>query len=568
MEKILGLGISPGLASGKAVLTNTVNFKIDYRHIDEDEKVNELIKLEKSIEKVALDILDLMNNLNLSEEDKLILATHKMIIEDPDLHKNIKKTVEEDSVCLEHAVYKHFEETVSLFEKMENDFYAQRSTDYKDVGNRLLSEILGIEDNILKNISKGDIAVAEEISPSVIPQMVHKGVAAIVSAKGSATSHCAILAKSMDLVAIFGLGNGLKKIKNGDMLCVDGTTGEIIKNPTETFLEDWENKIRNGIIDRNRLLALKDLPAETKDGITVKIRNNIEFPEETEQVIKYNAEGIGLFRTEFVFLEKHKLPNEEEQYLIYKDILEKVKPAPVTFRTMDIGGDKLSRLISMPKEVNPNLGCRGIRLSLEHKNLFKTQLRAILRAGKGYDLKIMFPMIGAMNELDEAKRILAECSAELSAEKKEHNQNYKCGIMIEVPAAALLADKFAEECDFFSIGTNDLIQYTVAIDRNSEQVQKFYDPYNPAVLRLLKFVAEKAREAGIPCSVCGEIASDLKITPFLLKAGISELSVNPNMTLQLKERIRNLDLSEYEDLDETVCDKTYSSEIVEYLKNL
>jgi phosphotransferase system enzyme I (PtsI) len=568
MKKISGLGVSSGLASGKAVLINAMNLHVEYRAIDESEKAKELKRLDKSIEKVALEILELMNNLTISDEDKLILSTHKMIIEDPELINNIKTMIKKDAVCLEHAIYKHFEETVALFEKMENDFYAQRSSDYRDVGNRLLSHVLGVEDNILNTINKGDVLIAEDISPSMVPQIAHKGVVGLVLAKGSNTSHCAILARSMNLAAVFGIGSGLNCIQPGETLYIDGENGEVIKDPTNNFVENWKLRTQIQIVNQEKLLKLKSVPAITKDGTTVAIRNNIEFPEEIDQVLEYNAEGIGLFRTEFLFLERHELPDEEEQYKIYREIIKKAAPHPVIFRTMDIGGDKLSRLINVSQEANPNLGCRGIRLSLRHQDLFKTQLRAILRAGKDSEIKIMFPMVGTMNELEDAKKILLECSDELAAQERAHSQNYKFGIMIEVPSAALLADKFAKHCDFFSIGTNDLIQYTMAIDRNSEHVQKFYDPYNPAVLRLLKMIAEKSINAGIPCSVCGEMAADLTMTPFLLKIGITELSVNPNMTLKLKKRIRSLNLSELDDLVENTLDKTYSMEVLDYLKKI
>ena len=458
-------------------------------------------------------------------------------MEDPEFLSAVEKEIRDKGKSAGNAVNDVINTYIDMMLNIEDQYIKERVADIKDVGSRLIMNITGNKSKTFANIKEKTVLVARDLTPSDTVQLDKEKVIAFLTEVGGLTSHTAIMARSMEIPAVVGLDDITYKLRNGDKVIVDGVDGLVIVNPEEEAIESYREKIREFETGKIKLKELKNRTITNLQGKTIEISANIGSTEEMEKVIEYGADGIGLFRTEFLYMDREAMPSEEEQLEAYKKVLIKMEGKPVVIRTLDIGGDKSLPYLKTPKEMNPFLGYRAIRLCLDRKELFKTQLKALLRASVYGKLKIMFPMITTPEEFVKAKEVLTECMEDLREQGIEFNEKVPLGIMIEVPSAAIRADEFAKMVDFFSIGTNDLIQYTLAVDRTNEKISHLYNTMDPAVLRLIKFTIDAAHKEGKSCGMCGEMAADQRAIPILLEYGLDEFSMNPASILRSKQII-------------------------------
>jgi phosphotransferase system enzyme I (PtsI) len=536
MYTIKGLSVSHGIGIGRARIIKERALTIDDYSISAHEIEANLEKFEQSIGALIKEIDEFVENFDISKIDESIIETHKMILLDPDLLVAIDNLVRNEKRNVEQAVYLHFTRTIDYFKNLDNEFYAERAVDYEDVYRRLIKHLMKVDNDLTDNVEAGDIVVINEIPPSMVSQLHQKKIAGLVLLKGTRTSHSVIIARAYGIPIITTI-KYIHQIHEHDTLIIDAKEGFVICNPDENTLNEYialQKKINN---EADELQKYK----EHRAVIDVKILSNIELPMEVNSVLELNSDGIGLFRTEFLYLNRKSLPTEEEQFDEYKMIAERLGEREFVIRTIDVGGDKVAGWYSTDKEMNPYLGCRGIRFSLKYKSIFVTQLRAILRASAYGNIQIMFPMIATVEEFLEAKSIFEECKDELRKENIPFKDDIKVGTMIEVPSAAICSEALAMYSDFFSIGTNDLLQYTVAVDRNNDSISKYYNPYNPAFLQLIQKTIKSGVKHGKPVAVCGELASDVNFTVFLLCSGVRELSVGIEHILPLRKRIGEID---------------------------
>lgn len=531
-----GIGASRGIAIGEAFFMTKKELNLDKNRTPSVE--DELIHLQNVIIKASseLDNLYKKTKSEVGTQEAMVFESHKMMLDDPEYIGLIKKYIEEEYDQTGYAIKKATDFFAKIFESMDNEYMRERGADIKDVGERMMRISLGA-DMDLACLPDNAIVIARDLTPSDTAQLDKKKVKAFITEVGSKTSHSAIMARSMGIPAVVGAENICKEVKDGNQIIVNGSTGEIYIQPNVSLLEQYEGKIKAYHKEMEALNQYRDVHLEYVSGRKVVVAGNMGSVEDLEALLKYGAEGIGLFRTEFLFMGRAEMPSEEEQFEVYKQVAEKMKDQPVIIRTLDIGGDKVIPYMNMPKEDNPFLGLRGLRLCFDEIDVFKTQLRAILRASCYGNLHIMFPMIGAMKELNEAKSILETCKEELVEGGASFNKHIPVGMMIEVPAAAICAKDFAKEVDFFSIGTNDLVQYTLAVDRMNSNVAELYDAFHPAVLGLIQTTIEAAHEAGIWCGMCGEMASDIEALDVLAQFELDEFSVTGNSILKSKERL-------------------------------
>ncbi|HPR18355.1 MAG TPA: phosphoenolpyruvate--protein phosphotransferase [Candidatus Cloacimonadota bacterium] len=540
MKILKGLAVSEGIAIGKARIIEREKHKIERKLIEKSEVTKELERFNGDVKAALAEIDSLIDNYAASQEHKDILTTQKMILQDPEFVNRVGKQIRNELCSVEHAVSNYFTEVAGIFHKMNNDFYAQRVSDYEDVAYRLLSHTLKQRRSNLADLDENSVLFMENITPSFVTRVFAKRIQGLATVQGARNSHSSIIARSMQLPMLVGIPDLLREVKEGDQVILDGFSGDMLIDPTEEELQKYRKIYEQEKSYQSKLQKLIDLKAVTADGKKIKLLSNIEIPDELDQVVRLKSEGIGLFRTEFLFIDKNDLPDENEQYEIYQKIAAKIYPETVIIRTIDVGGDKLSSILNLRKETNPNLGCRGIRISFQNIAIFQQQIRAILRANQG-NISIMFPMISDVDEVIKAKEIIAECCRELQSQKVECNENIRIGAMIEVPSAVITSDAIARECDFLSIGTNDLVQYTLAVDRDNEGVAQYYKTCHPSVLRSIKMTVENAHKAGIPVAVCGEMASNLKYVKLLIGLGVDELSVSPGRLLRVKDKILQTD---------------------------
>lgn len=554
---IRGKGVSKGIGIGKVVILENRERNITKKTVENSEiEMNKFKRAFNQLIKETEEIVDKANN-----TEKEIMNAYLMIMKDPTLISETENGIINLKYSAEYAVEQGFKDVIQVFENMDDEYMAGRARDIIDIKNRLITKLLNEEIVNINKLEKDTIIVATELTTSDTAQINFKNVVGIITEIGGANSHTSIMARTHEIPAITGVEEAIKKFKTGDYVALNGENGEIYLNPTKKEREKLQDLQKSLIKEKDELEKFKDVVTKTNDGYVVELVANIGTSADADIAIKNTAEGVGLFRSEFLYMDSDDIPTEEEQFVAYKEVAEKMKDKPVIIRTLDIGGDKELKYLKLEKEANPFLGYRAIRLCLGNIKIFKTQLRAILRASAYGNLAIMFPMISAIEELREAKKILEECKKELMAENIEYNKNIKVGIMIEIPSAALVSYGLAKECDFFSIGTNDLIQYTVAVERGNEKISKLYTKFHPAVIRLIKQTIDGAHNAGIFCGMCGEAASDELYIPLLIGLGLDEFSMNSNNILKARKRISELEKYDCKELAEEILCLTSAEEV-------
>ena len=540
MYLITGIAASSGIVIGKAYLVESSKPALPTHKIASQQAEAELARLKHARETTKEQLTAIRDGLSAraGAEEAAIFDAHIMLLEDEMLAETIAQEIAQGNNA-EIAVRNATDIIGSMFDNMEDEYMRGRAADIRDIGGRWLNNLLGVKTGSLGAMTEPAIVFARDLTPSDTAQMNKDLVLAFVTETGGRTSHSAIMARSLEIPAVVGTGI-VKGITTGDTVIVDGGSGTVIVQPTAEDLKEYERRRSQQAQQRAQLLSLKDLPATTSDGKNFELVANIGTPGDVESAIKYGAQGVGLYRTEFLYMDRKDMPSEEEQFNAYRQVLTAFGKLPVIIRTLDIGGDKELSYLPMAKELNPFLGNRALRLCLANPRLFKIQLRALLRAGTVGNLWIMLPMVATIGEVRQAKELLRNVEAELQQEKVPYSQDYKLGIMIEIPAAAIQADLFAEEVDFFSIGTNDLIQYTCAADRMNENVSYLYDPFNPAVLRLIQGVIAAGRHQGKMVGMCGEMAGEPLAAPLLVAMGLDEFSMSASSIPQVKAVIRSL----------------------------
>ncbi|WP_170932567.1 phosphoenolpyruvate--protein phosphotransferase [Desulfosporosinus sp. FKB] len=538
----MGIGVSPGIAIGKALVLKEIPSNLPKQSYHNNEEENQ--RLDKCLSTVRHQL----ENIRVEAEAKLgdmaqILDAQILVTQDEELLTFVRGKLKE-GLTAEAAVYDGVEFYANLLANMDNDYMRERAADIRDVGQRMIRHLLGLEQSNLTHLTESCIIVAHDLTPSDTATMDQERVLGFVTDIGGRTSHTAIMARTLEIPAIVGTVDGTSIIKTGDMMVFDGESGELILNPSEETLKVYSAKQKQDRENKARLQTLKEQPSMTLDGRKVIVAANIGTPKDCEGALKHGAEGVGLFRTEFLYLNRDTLPSEEEQFQAYKAALEAMAPNSVIIRTLDVGGDKEIPYLGLAKESNPFLGYRAIRVCLRQTEIFKTQLRALLRASVYGKLGIMYPMISGLAEVRQANAILAVAKAELAAEGIAVSPDVEVGIMIEIPSAAVISDILAKEVDFFSIGTNDLIQYTTAVDRLNENIASLYSPYHPGVLRLVQKVIENGHKSGIWVGMCGEAAGDTALIPLLLGMGLDEFSMSAISVLKARELIGQLNYAE------------------------
>ena len=541
MKTMKGTGIAKGLAFGKAKYIKIMRSEIPAHNISKGESKAELAIFEDILDKSRAELQNYLKAEQISESEKEILGTHLEIIDDPELKEQITLSITKDSHNVAKAIDLAFEKAIIFFQSMENEMFSQRAIDFADVRKRLLHIVLPQEHDPFADLNAESIPIFSEISPSEISLLSKQHVGAYICKGISYTSHVGILSRALNIGCVSNIEELEEYIKEGDYVIVDGETGTVIRQPDDEALELFAQQLQIQDLIHQKGERLRDIESHTKDARHIDIALNIGLPLEIDQVQELRSSGVGLFRTEFLFLAQDHLPSEAEQYKVYSEMASKIAPKPLTIRTFDLGGDKISHLIPAPKEENPNLGNRGVRFSLAHPQILRTQLKAILRAAVHGNIRIMFPMIIDVDDFLEAKRILGQCADELYEEGTAHNADIQVGSMIEIPSAALSSCALARECDFLSIGTNDLVQYTLAVDRNNEAVNRYYIQHHPAVLKLIRATIINASRHGTPVSICGEMASIKQYIPLLIGMGVKELSVNAAVYYEIKSVVRNCD---------------------------
>lgn len=559
-----GIGVSPGIARGKIFVFGGEHDDIPHRKLKKDEVSGEITRLEQALIYTRQQLLDIQKKISeaIGAQDASIFDAHLLVVEDRTLIEEVIKRMEKDLDNVEYVWDRVSKKYVQTLTRIEDEYLRERATDIQDVTKRILRNLLGKDPTDLAHLPDERIVVSYDLAPSNTATLDRTRVIGFATDIGSRTSHTAIMARSLEIPAVVGLHDASTKVKSGQSVLIDGYSGLLIVEPSEqTLWEYGQIEIKRATIEE-QLGTLRDLPAETADGYRITLSANIEQTEDVPAVIHHGAEGVGLFRTEYIYLNRPDVPNEEEQYTEYKTAAEKLRPAPVIVRTLDIGGDKFVSNLQVAPDLNPFMGERAIRFCLARKDIFKTQLRAILRASAHGNLKIMYPMISGVTEVRRANQVLEEAKAELRKQGRAFDDHLEVGVMIEVPSAVLTAEIIAEEVDFFSIGTNDLIQYSLAVDRVNEKVAYLYEPTHPAILRLIKQVVEAGHRKHIWVGVCGEMAGEPLLVPLLLGMGIDELSTSPVTVPRIKKIIRTLSIVEARDLARQVMECTSGTEIM------
>lgn len=569
MSKLIkGIAASDGVAIAKAYLLVEPDLTFD-----KNEKVTdvegEVAKFNNAIEASKVELTKIRNNaeVQLGADKAAIFDAHLLVLDDPELIQPIQDKIKNENANAASALTDVTTQFVTIFESMDNEYMKERAADIRDVSKRVLSHILGVELPNPSMIDESVVIVGNDLTPSDTAQLNKEFVQGFATNIGGRTSHSAIMSRSLEIPAIVGTKSITQEVKQGDMIIVDGLNGDVIVNPTEDDLIAYQDKRERYFADKKELQKLRDADTVTVDGVHAELAANIGTPNDLPGVIENGAQGIGLYRTEFLYMGRDQMPTEEEQFESYKEVLEAMDGKRVVVRTLDIGGDKELSYLNLPEEMNPFLGYRAIRLCLAQQDIFRPQLRALLRASVYGKLNIMFPMVATINEFREAKAILLEEKENLKNEGHDISDDIELGIMVEIPATAALADVFAKEVDFFSIGTNDLIQYTLAADRMSERVSYLYQPYNPSILRLVKQVIEASHKEGKWTGMCGEMAGDETAIPLLLGLGLDEFSMSATSILKARRQINGLSKNEMTELANRAVDCATQEEVIELVNN-
>ena len=565
---IKGIAASNGIAIAKAFKLIEPELTVVKATIsDVEAEINlykeALVKTTEELQKIKVKAAQ-----NLSEEEAAVFDAHINMANDPELLSQTTDKIKSESVNAAYAFDEVSNMFIMMFESMDNEYFRERAADIKDIKKRILAHLLGVKVNDPSTIDEQVVIIAEDLTPSDTAQLDRNFVKGFATNIGGRTSHSAIMARSLEIPAVVGTKTILEDVKDGDMIILDGLEGNVIVNPTAEQVAHYEEVAKQYEAQKAEWAKLKNEKTVSKDGQNVELAANIGTPKDFEGVLANGGEAVGLYRTEFLYMGRDNFPTEEEQFEAYKAVLEAMGDKPVVVRTLDIGGDKELPYLHLPKEMNPFLGYRAIRLCLDDTDLFRTQLRALLRASAYGKLRIMFPMIATLNEFRSAKALLLEEKAKLVAEGVTVSEEIEVGMMVEIPSAAVLADQFAKEVDFFSIGTNDLIQYTMAADRMNEKVSYLYQPYNPSILRLVKMVIDAAHKEGKWTGMCGEMAGDQTAIPLLLGLGLDEFSMSATSILPARSLISKLSKAEMADLAAEALNKSTVEEVIELVESI
>lgn len=568
MLKIEGIAASAGVAIAKAFKLEHPDFTITRR--DADHAAAEIARLDEALAKSQQELEAIKERTlqELGEKKAEIFESHLLILNDPELLTPVRDKILSDKLTAEFALDEITKQFIEMFQNMKSDYLKERAADMRDVTKRVLTHLLGLTFMNPADITEEVIVIAEDLTPSDTAQLNRTYVKGFTTNIGGRTSHSAIMARSLEIPAVVGTKEVLSKVNQNDIVIVDGLDGAVIVNPTPEVLEQYQEKRDDHLRQIAEWKKLQEVATTSKDGVHVELAANIGTPNDVNGVLDNGGEGVGLYRTEFLYMGRTELPSEDVQFNAYKTVLEKMEGKPVVVRTLDIGGDKELPYLDLPKEMNPFLGFRAIRLCLDRTDIFRTQLRALLRASVYGNLRIMFPMIATLNEFRQAKALLLEEKEKLVSEGMQVSDSIQLGIMVEIPSTAVLADQFAKEVDFFSIGTNDLIQYTMAADRMNERVSYLYQPYNPSILRLVKMVIDAAHKEGRWAGMCGEMAGDATAIPLLLGLGLDEFSMSATSILPARSQIMKLSKAEMASLSEKALQMQTAEEVVELVRSI
>ncbi len=564
---IKGIAASDGVAIAKAYLLVEPDLSFSQETTDQPEQ--EIHKFNVALKNSKIELTKIRNNAEeqLGADKATIFDAHLLVLDDPELINPIEEKIKNDKASAPHALTEVSQNFITIFESMDNEYMKERAADIRDVSKRVLAHLLGVELPNPSIIDESVVIVGHDLTPSDTAQLNKQYVQGFVTNIGGRTSHSAIMSRSLEIPAVVGTKSITESVEQGDMVIIDGLTGDVIIDPTEDELKAYQHKRESFFADREALKQLRDEPSKTKDGQHVELAANIGTPNDLPGVKDNGAEGIGLYRTEFLYMGRDTMPSEDEQFEAYKKVLQEMNGKRVVVRTLDIGGDKELPYLNLPKEMNPFLGYRAIRLCLDQPEIFRPQLRALLRASTYGKLNIMFPMVATIKEFRDAKALLLEEKENLKQEGVEVSDDIELGIMVEIPSTAALADVFAKEVDFFSIGTNDLIQYTMAADRMSERVSYLYQPYNPSILRLVKQVIEASHKEGKWTGMCGEMAGDETAIPLLIGLGLDEFSMSATSILKARRQIKNLSQTEMTQLADRAINCATVDEVVDLVKS-
>ncbi len=563
-----GIGVSPGIAIGRAVIIERREasvFRVPIREEDVGSEVNRFLEALKQTRDELAELAQKVSR-SMGDEYASIFEAHALMVSDPSFADRVVQKIESEQVNAEWALAEVQEELQARFKSFDDEYLRERETDVKDVADRVQTNLQGISHHDLSEIKHDVVILADDLTPSDTIHFNRRPIVGFATEAGGRTSHTSIIAKSLFIAAVIGVPRLIKMIDNDEMIIVDGYEGTLIVNPTQAMIAEYQSRVLRHEEAETKLLENRTQPAITKDNHKLLMQANIELVEELKDAIRFGAEGIGLYRSEFLYISKSPLlPTEEEHLQLYRALAEGLAPRDCVIRTFDLGGKKLAREVIGSREDNPVLGLRGLRLCMKHRDMFRTQLRALLRASVVGNLKIMFPLVSGVQELRQAKSLIRELKEELDSEGIEYNPKLKIGIMVEVPSAALIADILAQESDFFAIGTNDLIQYSLAIDRSNENVSYLYEPLHPALLRLIKGIIDAGKAAGIPVSLCGEMASDPIYAIVLIGLGLEIFSMNPSSIPIIKNIARSVRYRDCRRIAEMALLKKTAQEIEEFV---
>lgn len=560
-----GIAGSEGIGIGTVVLIEEHEINIETKRVEETGA--EIERLQNAIEKFVADtnVMAEKMDITVGKKDADILRGHIQMLQDPMIEEQISALIISEKITAEMAVEQVLEQTAEMFSQIPDELLQQRVTDFRDIKTRMLKILLGIEDVDISQVPAGTVIVARDLTPSMTAGINPENIEGILTEVGGRTSHSAILARAMEVPAVLSIENICSIAKNGDKVVLDGTSGEAILNPDDETVEKFKKMYSDYQNEKALLKEYAGKPSQTKDGVKVELVCNIGKPADANKAVECDGEGIGLFRTEFLFMDRDSMPTEEEQFEAYKEVAEKMKGKPVIIRTLDIGGDKDVPYLGLEHEDNPFLGFRAIRYCLQRKDIYEIQLKALLRASAFGKIKIMVPLVTGVDELRQVKAMIKDIMAELDKEGVAYNKNIEVGVMMETPAACMMADALAKEAAFFSIGTNDLTGYTMAVDRGNAKVAYLYSTYNPAVLRAIKRIIECAKKEGIMVGMCGEAAADSKLIPLLLAFGLDEFSVSATSVLKTRKTISDCIMDECKALADKVMACVTEEEVLEIL---